>query len=382
MWVKSVRSDLFEALQLVTKAVSTRSTLPILSGLYLEARNEEVILYGTDLEITIIAKFKSNIIEEGKAVIPAKLLLDIVRNLPEGVIEIKQGGIGTQVEISCEKNFFTLNTFNVEDFPKMPELKEKEKLTLESQALRNSLEKVVKSASKDETRPVLTGVLLEGMKNGLRMVATDSYRLSLTELESKENFEGVEVITPSRILEEMSKSLGKFEGEVQIYPGESEIAFKVDGLPKAGETTFLSRLIEGQFPKYSQLIPSEFESEIYAPREELLLALKRISVFTSSNPIKMEFASQSGKELLKLSTGSSELGSAYSEVEVSLKGKKGEIAFNPGFLLDGVEKIPGDKVFIGVQSATKPALFKPVEDGDRSEGFGKYLYLLMPVRIS
>jgi DNA polymerase-3 subunit beta len=379
MWIKSVRSDLLESLQLATKAVSTRSTLPILSGLYFEAKSDEVILYGTDLEITVIARFKSNVIEEGKTVIPAKTFLDIIRNLPEGVVEIKQGGVGNQVEITCEKNLFNLNTFNVEDFPKMPDFKEGKKIEFEANILNIALDKVVKSVSKDETRPVLTGVLFEGKRETLKLVATDSYRLSLFELKNG-SFSGVEVIVPGRVLDEITRSTSKFEGKIQAFLGESEISFKMDGLPKGGEVTFASRLIEGQFPNYSQLIPKGFESEVYASRDELLQAIKRISVFSDNNPIKVEFTSEEGspkeeKTVLKISTSSSELGSAYSEVEAEVKGKSGEIAFNPSFFLEGVEKIPGEKVFIGVQSSTKPALLKSVEGGS-------FLYLLMPVRIS
>jgi DNA polymerase-3 subunit beta len=375
MWIKSVRSDLLESLQLAIKAVSTRSTLPILSGLYLEAKNDEVILYGTDLEITVITKFKSNVIEEGKSVIPAKTFLDITRNLPEGVVEIKQGGVGNQVEISCEKSLFNLNTFNEEDFPKMPEFKGEKKIEFEAALLNTALDKVVKSVSKDETRPVLTGVLFEGKRENLKLVATDSYRLSLFELKGG-SFSGVEVIVPGRVLDELVRSTSKFEGKIQTFLGESEISFKIDGLPKGGEVIFASRLIEGQFPNYSQLIPKSFESEVYTSRDELLQALKRITVFSDNNPIKVEFISEGEeKNTLKISTSSSELGSAYSEVEAEVKGKSGEIAFNPSFLLEGVEKIPGERIFIGVQSSTKPALLKPVQEGN-------FLYLLMPVRIS
>jgi DNA polymerase-3 subunit beta len=375
MWIKSVRSDLLESLQLAIKAVSTRSTLPILSGLYLEAKNDEVILYGTDLEITVITRFKSNVIEEGKSVIPAKTFLDITRNLPEGVVEIKQGGVGNQVEISCEKSLFNLNTFNEEDFPKMPEFKGEKKIEFEAALLNTALDKVVKSVSKDETRPVLTGVLFEGKRENLKLVATDSYRLSLFELKDG-SFSGVEVIVPGRVLDELVRSTSKFEGKIQTFLGESEISFKIDGLPKGGEVIFASRLIEGQFPNYSQLIPKSFESEVYTSRDELLQALKRITVFSDNNPIKVEFISEGEeKNTLKISTSSSELGSAYSEVEAEVKGKNGEIAFNPAFLLEGVEKIPGEKIFIGVQSSTKPALLKPAQEEN-------FLYLLMPVRIS
>jgi DNA polymerase-3 subunit beta len=375
MWIKSVRSDLLESLQLAIKAVSTRSTLPILSGLYLEAKNDEVILYGTDLEITVITRFKSNVIEEGKSVIPAKTFLDITRNLPEGVVEIKQGGVGNQVEISCEKSLFNLNTFNEEDFPKMPEFKGEKKIEFEATLLNTALDKVVKSVSKDETRPVLTGVLFEGKRENLKLVATDSYRLSLFELKDG-SFSGVEVIVPGRVLDELVRSTSKFEGKIQTFLGESEISFKIDGLPKGGEVIFASRLIEGQFPNYSQLIPKSFESEVYTSRDELLQALKRITVFSDNNPIKVEFISEGEeKNTLKISTSSSELGSAYSEVEAEVKGKSGEIAFNPAFLLEGVEKIPGEKIFIGVQSSTKPALLKPAQEKS-------FLYLLMPVRIS
>ncbi len=375
MWIKFLRSDLLEALQLAIKAVSTRSTLPILSGLYLSAKNDEVILYGTDLEITVIARFKSNVIEEGKSVIPAKAFLDITRNLPEGIVEIKQGGAGNQVEISCEKNFFNLNTFNEEDFPKMPQFKEGKKIEFEAALLNTALDKVVKSVSKDETRPVLTGVLFEGKRENLKLVATDSYRLSLFELKNG-SFSGVEVIVPGRVLDELVKATSKFEGKIQTFLGESEISFKIDGLPKGGEVIFASRLIEGQFPNYSQLIPKSFESEVYTSRHELLQALKRITVFSDSNPIKIEFFSEEEKEnILKISTSSPELGSAYSEVEAEVKGKSGEIAFNPAFLLEGVEKILGEKIFIGVQSSTKPALLKSAQEES-------FLYLLMPVRIS
>ncbi len=365
MWFKSLKSELLEAFQACQRAVSTRSTLPILSGAYLEVKKDKAIFYGTDLEVSILVRQKINTLNEGKAVIPAKPFLDIIKNLPEAVIEVKADSQASQASITCERNHFFLNTFNPDDFPQVLKVEKGSEFQVDLTEFIKACRKVVKSASRDETRPILTGVLFETKDKSFQMVATDSYRLAVKKSQLEEELKPYQMIIPARILDELTKVFLDSEGTISIFPAENQVAFEAENI------TAFSRLIEGQFPNYSQIVPEKLETKVFLPRNELIANLKRLSVFTDTNPIKLEVK----KDGIKLSTSSPDLGSGFSEMEAKVEGKNIEIAFNPNFLLEGVLTVEGDEVSIGLQESNKPAMIT-------SPGEADFFYLLMPVRLS
>lgn len=365
MWFKSLKSELLEAFQACQRAVSARSTLPILSGAYVEVKKDKATFYGTDLETSILVRQKINALAEGKAVIPAKPFLDIIKNLPEAVIEIKVDSEVSQASVTCERNHFFLNTFNPDDFPQVLKVERSNEFQISLPEFIKACRKVVKSASRDETRPILTGVLFEIKDNSFQMVATDSYRLAVKKSQLEEELKPYQMIIPARILDELTKVFLEGEGTISIFPAENQVAFG------AYNVTAFSRLIEGKFPNYSQIIPKKLETKVLLPRNELIANLKRLSVFTDANPIKLEVK----KNGIKLSTSSPDLGSGFSEMEANVEGKSIEIAFNPNFLLEGVLTFEAGEVSLGLQEPNKPAIVTSPSEAD-------FFYLLMPVKLS
>lgn len=359
------RSELLDALSVAGKGMSARSTLPILSGILLSSSNGEMQLQSTDLEVSVRHSSPALVEDEGQVVVPGRLITDIVRNLPEAAVTIETEG--EVVVVRCQQSSFTIKTLNPTDFPRFPEVSVEKSVSLPADTLASIVKQVSKAVSRDETRAILTGIMLVIDGHMVRMVATDSYRLCVREvLLDDEIAESVEVVIPGRALEEVVKLAAGSE-VVKIGLAENQIVFEF------ASTTFVTRRIEGNFPNYKQLIPKEAETTVVVSSEELAAAVKRVSLMAQHNtPLKLSVNIED--QTLSLSATAQDVGDASEDLMVKAQGKDVDIAFNHAFLSDGLVSANTENVRIEVQSSLKPGLLKT--EGD--EGF---LYLLMPVRL-
>jgi DNA polymerase-3 subunit beta len=364
MKIAVARGELLEALSVVGKGLSSRTTLPILSGILLSAAGEQLVLQSTDLEVSIRDAVKVNVEKEGQVVVPGRLFTEIVRSFPEAAVTVDATAHDHAV-ISCGTASFNVKTLSPEDFPKFPEVQTDKRIAVPTETLVSVVRQVSKAVSRDETRPILTGVLFVVENSTLRMVATDSYRLAVREVMLEgEATESIEVVVPGKAIEEVPKLAGSAE-QVTIGVSENQVVFEF------GETVYVSRRIEGNFPNYRQLIPKEHETTVKVDRAELLDAVKRVSLMAQHNaPLRMKVT----ESTLTLSATTADVGEATEDLMVETEGKDVEIAFNHAFLTDGVSSAVSDQLTVYIVSPLKPGVLRPVGDED-------FTYLIMPVRL-
>jgi DNA polymerase-3 subunit beta len=359
------RSELLEVLTVTGKGMSARSTLPILSGILVSSADGSIQLQATDLEVSVRKSCPALVEQDGQVVIPGKLMTDIVRSLPESAVTVETDG--DTAHIQCQQSSFTVRTLGAADFPKFPEVEVTKTLTIPAQTLLEVVRRVSRAVSRDETRATLTGVLLVVDGLSLRMVATDSYRLAVSEVILEgEAGENVEVIVPGKALEEVSR-LAVDEQNVKIGLSENQIIFEF------GSTVFVTRKIEGTFPNYKQIIPKESGTSIEVDADELVAAVKRVSLMALHNtPLRIQVSE--ADQTLSLSATTADVGDASEDLMVKAEGPDVEIAFNHAFLVDGLSSAGSDTLRLEIESALKPGLIKSGSE----EGF---LYVLMPVRL-
>ncbi len=366
MKVSITKEELTNALSVVSKGMSSRSTLPILSGILLSTAEKEIVFQTTDLEISVKCKAAAFIEEEGQTVVPGKLFSDIVKSLPEAAIQLSLKN--DQILIECMNSRFTLNTLNPEDFPRFPEIQENQRIEFPSDLLATMVRQVSKSISKDETRAVLTGIFLTVTDEKIRLVATDSYRLAISE-ESLENpaRADIEIIIPGKTFDEVVRSAGGNE-LISLATSDNQIIFEF------GSTIFVTRKIEGNYPNYRQLIPVEKETSVIISTSAITAAVKRIALLAqNSNPIKFIFNVED--QVVEILSQAQDVGLAKEVIVAEIIGNTTEIGFNHQYIIDGLNSIQTENTVIEVQSSLKPGIFK-------TEGDGKFLYLAMPVRLS
>ncbi len=368
MKIKTTKSVLVDAIQTVEGAVATKTTLPILSNVLIEAQKENIMFNATDLDIGIVYKDKAEIIEEGSITIPAKRFADIIRELPPGEVTINVRK-NYNIIIDCESCSFRLIGLPKEEFPTIPKFQNKESIVLKQALLKKILKRVSFAMSKDETRYVLNGTLLMIKKNNLLLVATDGRRLALTENKVKLEMENKEVIIPIKTILELNKIL-KEEGDVRIVFSDNQVAFELE------KTTIISRLIEGEFPNYEQVIPKERKEKIQIDKEHFLSAIKRASLFTSpdSQAIKLDVF----KNKLVISKMTPDVGEAKEEIEIKYDGSELTAGFNPAYMLDVLKILSNETTNIELVDAEKPAVFR--EQMPEQDGF--YVYIVLPMQIA
>jgi DNA polymerase-3 subunit beta len=360
------RDVLVEALGTASRATASRSgALPILSGLHVQLAGDVVTLTGHDLELTISVDVREGVSgsAEGAAVVPARLMSEVVRSLPPGAVEVAVDD--DQVRITAGRSEFSLRVFPVEEYPRPPE-PAGDAVTLDAKELADALRQVVPAASSDEARPILTGVLLAAENGGLRLVATDSYRLAVRDLPGQSVLsEGQSVLVPSRALNDLTKVLGGIT-ELTLRLGERDASFE------AGDTRLTTMLIEGDFPNYRGLIPSAHPNRLIVGREALLEGVRRVKLLArEATPVRLAMSSD-GLELMAVAQ---DVGQAHESLDAKYEGNELTVAFNPDYLLQGVEVLSGDEVLIETVDSLKPALVRNPEHDE-------FLYLLMPVRVS
>lgn len=360
------RDVLVEALATASRATASRGgSLPVLSGVRTELEGNRLRLTGHDLELTISVEVEVRGEGDGVTVLPAKLAADVVRALEPGAVTIEVGD--DEAQITAGRSDFALRVLPADEFPMLPQ-PANDAVTLASADFAAALRQVVPAASSDDSRPILTGVLLAAEEGGLRLVATDSYRLAVRDLPGTTVLaEGQHVLVPSRALQELARVVGD-AAELTLRLGERDATFEV------GDIRLSTVLIEGEFPNYRSLIPANHPNRLTVGREALLDAVRRVKLLASqaaATPVRLAMSSDG----LELSAVTQDVGQAHEALDAKYEGSELTVAFNPEFLLQGVEVTPGDEVRIETVDALKPAL---VRSGEHPE----FLYLLMPVRVS
>ena len=362
-------------LALVSRGVSARSTIQLLGGILLEAGSEAIKLSATDMEISIQTSAPAEIEEEGRVVIPARIFNDIVRSLPAGRFSLEYDSSGGTVRLAAGENEYRIRAYAADDFPQLPGFDAAGSFRMSGEVLVDTVEKVSRSYSRDETRPVLTGILISFEDSRVRMVTTDSYRLSIKETElATTAVEGSrEAIIPARAMQEVARIFsGSEEEEIEVALDQNQALFRI------GDVLFGTRLIDGNFPEYKRLLPTSFEREISVNREELIGTLRRVNLFaqrqTPPVPVSLSFSEGSVEVIVR----NGEIGEAHERLRATSEDEF-LISFNPGYLLDGVSAIDSEKVLFKFNEALKPGLIVPGANGDGEEE-PDFLYLIMPMR--
>lgn len=357
------RDTLADALLTASRAATNRTgSLPVLSGVRLEVNGDVLMVMATDIELTIRTDIEVAGQTDGASVIPARLITEIVRNLPSGSVSLV--ATPEEVTVSSGRAEFTVRPLSLADYPLQVE-PEIDPVTLSSTEVGDAFRQVVRAASTDESRPVLTGVLIAAEDTGIKMVATDSYRLAVRDLPQSSMLEsGQKVLIPGRALSEVQRLLSG-DTELQVRLGAREAVFE------SGPTRLTTRLIEGEYPNYRNLLPTAAPNQLVVGREDLLDALRRVRILArDTTPVRLQLEA----EALVLTAITQDIGNASEQLDARYTGEGMQIAFNPDYLLAGVEATQGDEVSISVTEPGRPAVIRGV-------GHDEYLYLLMPVRI-
>jgi len=358
------RDELVAKLAVVSRAVSTRTAVQILAGILLRAEKGELHLAATDMELSLRTALEANVDEEGAVVVQGRTLVDIARLLPADEVEIAYRPEEGVVHITCGNYSSRLHTYAVEDFPRLPEVTAAPTFAVDADTLLATVSQVSRSASRDESRPVLTGILVRFEPEQLVMAATDSYRLSVKETPLEGSQQELEAIIPARALTELGR-VAAGVGELELGVHENQVVFR------AGDVTLTTRRIDGQFPNYKQLLPETFERTVTLARGELLDVVRRVSVMAQRNaPLRLRF----NEGELTVSAQTQDVGEATETLAVDWSGEPLEIGFNPEFLREGVESVSSDDLELNLISPLRPAVIKGESD--------EFRYLIMPIRLA
>lgn len=351
-------------LQTVHGVVNVRPTVPVLSNVLIEAKDNKLWMTTTDMEVTMRCVVEAKTSKAGATTIPARRLLSIIRELPADTIEIDVDDKNA-ASITCGASFFKINGLPDDEFPSLPGQDEGYTFTMDQKILKDMLQKTFYAASTDETRFILNGTLMSFRANKLTLVATDGRRLALTEheLEFPKETE-CEAIVPTKAINELIRIL-KDEGVVKIHLGKNQAHFEMDAVK------LTTKLIEGTYPNFRQVIPAQCEQRIAVEREVLLTALKRVALLTSekSSSIKLTF----GKNKLKISASSPDVGEAHESVPIKYAAKEIQVAFNPDYIMEPLRNLVNDEIYVELTDELSPGVIKCDVP---------FIYVLMPMRIS
>jgi len=368
MKLTASRQSLLDSLIVVSRAVSARAALQALSGILISTEQDQPRLRATDMELGLEVGLEGDSEVAGTVVLPGRLLVEVVRSLPDGPVTLELRQAERDVEITAGSSRFHLRTLPADDFPRFPR-PESDPIELPADALQATVARVARAASRDEARPVLTGVLVTVEGSELTMVATDSYRLAVkrTALDGAGVEEKVEANIPARALRELARLIEAAPDDpVRVWLGRNQALFGV------GQALLNSRLIDGQFPNYRQLLPESFEHEVKLPRAELLEVTRRVSQLAQRNAaLRLSF----GEGELVVSAETPDLGDAREALPAPFKGEELEIGFNPEFVRDGLESVESAEVVVKLISSLRPGLLEPADADDFS-------YLVMPIRLN
>jgi DNA polymerase-3 subunit beta len=358
------KDELAGKLSVVARGVSSRTAVLVLGGIQLRAEGGRLHLAATDMEVSLRASLDAQVSDEGSVVVPGRLLLDIARSLPDSEVTIEHRPEEAVVVVSAGSANYRLHTYSAEDFPRLPDVETVSLHAVDRDALVETIARVGRSASRDESRPVLTGILVRFEPGKLVMAATDSYRLAVKETPVEDALPELEAIIPARALQELARIASGAE-EVQLGLHENHVVFGADG------TWLTTRRIDGQFPNYRQLLPEQFEHELQLPREELLDVVRRVSLMAQRNsPLRLRF--DEGE--LTVSAITQDVGEARESLPAPFSAEALEIGFNAEFLRDGLESVESESIKFKLISPLRPAVLEGETDD--------YVYLIMPIRLA
>jgi DNA polymerase III subunit beta len=363
------KEQIMNGLQAVQNVVSNRTTLPILSNVLVRASEGKVELTATDLDVTISCSVDAQVKKAGATTIPVKKFFGIIRELAAQEIEIETDDKNT-TSIRAGSSFFKIRGLGAEEFPPLPKFKDDKRVAIPQEKFRGMLKKTSFAVSTDESRYVLNGIFLSLKDHKITMVATDGRRLALVDEEAEvaDKSQG-EFIVPAKAVNELGRLLGE-KGDVDVNFSENQASFTLKN-EKGPGVLIITKLIEGNYPNYRQVIPAETKERISLPREEFLHALRRAEIMTSDkqNSVKLAF----GKNQLAITANAPDVGEARETMAVNYKGKDLAIAFNPAYLIDPLNALGNDEVFVELIDELSPGVLKIN---------GPFLYVVMPMRLS
>jgi DNA polymerase-3 subunit beta len=362
------QSDLERALNIVNKAITPNTTLPVLNNILLKAEGQRLHFASTNLEVAIQYFIPADVKNEGSVTIPAKLLSSYISLLKDEKVEISLVE-GDTVHLKSASSQTKIKGINASEFPVIPKVEKENTIKVDTKELETAISQTVFSASTNTSRPVLAGVLFDVNKDEMKIVATDSYRLAEKTLKLKEKGNvQIQCIVPARTVMEMGKILMKAEEkEVEINVSKNQVLFNV------GDVVLMSRLIEGKFPPYEKIIPKETKTKLEVLSEELANVVRRVSLFAreNNNSIKLS-ATNDGK--LNISTDETKVGEEKAEINVKIDGENNKIALNAQYLLDVLNFVQSEKVMLEVDDKLSPAVVRSAKEKD-------YVYIIMPLKV-
>ncbi|MGE5272451.1 MAG: DNA polymerase III subunit beta [Verrucomicrobiota bacterium] len=358
------REELAQKLAVVSRGVSTRTAVQILGGILIRANEQGVELAATDMELSLRTPLEGSVDGSGAVVVPGRLFTDLARLLPAGDVDLEYREDEGILDVRCGPAEYRLNTFGSEDFPRLPDATASTTHTVAADSFLSTVASVGRAVSRDEARPVLTGILVKFGEGKLAMAATDSYRLSYKETPMQDAVPELEAIVPARALEEVRR-LASAGGTLELGVQENQVLFGI------GDTWLTTRRIEGQFPKFEELRPKEFTHDVVLPREELLEVVRRTSVMAHRNsPLRLRFSEGE----VTVWTQTQDVGEARESLPVRFDGEPLEIGFNADFLRDGIESAEGDEMRLRLIDPLRPGLIQGPGDD--------FWYLIMPIRLA
>lgn len=365
MILKVTKKDLVDAVNVVQKAVAAKSPMPILEGILLETRDQTLILRGTDVDVSIETSFPTEVMEDGKIVLDSRMFGDIIRKLPNNVITMETADNNT-ITISAEKSVFNLLYMDPTDFPVFPEVEDSVSFTMTQVTLRSMVRKVLSSVATDDIRPILMGMLFEAGQGEITMVGLDGYRMALV-TEATDSAAEIRRVISGKTLRDLLSVTTDSEDPVSLSFTENHVLIEI------GQTRIISRLLQGEYLKYQNMIPDYSKLTVTIDKDDFRDAVERASVLANegtSNLIKFHFEDNS-----IIITSNSKLGKLREEVYGEMSGESLEIAFNAKYIIDILKTMDEEKIVMDMTSTISPCIIRP-EDNDRS------LYLVLPIRIT
>ncbi len=363
------KEQIINGLQAVQNVVSSRTTLPILSNVLLRAEGERLELTATDLDVTIACAVEAKVKKPGASTVPVKRLFGIVRELSNAEIDLEVDE-KNNCTVRSGPSFYKINGLSADEFPPLPKFKEEKKVVLPQETVKGMMKKTSFAISTDESRYVLNGIFFSLKDHKMTLVATDGRRLALVDEEADvtENSQG-EFIVPAKTVNELNRLLQE-KGELELRYAENQASFSLKD-EKGSSVLIITTLIEGNYPNYRQVIPAETKERVTLVREEFLHALRRAEIMTSekSNSVKLSF----GKNRLEITANSPEVGEAKETLAINYKGPEMAIAFNPKYMIDPLNALTNDEVFLELIDELSPGVLKIN---------GPFLYVVMPMRLT
>ncbi len=370
MKASCTQENLIKAISAVDKIVASNANLPILGNILFYIDQRRLKVSATNLEIGINFWIGAKIEKIGAITIPARILINFVSQLPKKRVDIEV--FKNTLNIKCENHKASINGLPAKDFPIIPKIEEKEQITIRSDVLKQALSQVVSSVALDETRPEIAGVLISLSNDKIKFVGTDSYRLAEKTIKFKSEQE-LSFILPSRTVHEVIRILDQTEKQVKITLGENQIMFQ------SGWMNLVSRLTQGQYPDYEQIIPNKFKSEIIVSRSDFESVIKTTSLFAGqTSDVKLRISKTGTKAQIEVSAESSDVGKNTSFVDCAIKGVGVSLVLNSKYLLDGLKNINSEKISLKLNNSGSPVMIGPYSSAKNAEI--DYLYLIMPIK--